>query len=304
MNRSTTIISTLITVAIAAGLFFYFRAKKADEYNTFHGYYTDARGLQQGAFITAHGVRIGKVTQVKITSDQHLRVKMAVQKTTVVPSGTIAVIASDGLTGDRSINFLLGSGKPLNDNTVLRTGLDTTFVESFNAKVTPLLRTGKLLLHTTDSTLQWVNSVFAAGLGDRAQREIRSIKSNGENLVRTSSNLNRDMQTVDATIARLNNSLANPAAKNADINKSITSADKSMQDANDKDLGQNMRELRNNINSLSGTFRKAGDNKMVKDKATYESARQQVASLDTSLKEYYKDPPPIQLIGGGSSKKK
>lgn len=302
MKKSIAIPIIILLTVVAVGVFFYTRSARFDKYNTFYGYYTDARGLQKANFVTTHGVRIGKISKVEITPDQHVKVTFAIQKATNVPAGTIAIIASDGLTGERSVNLLLGNGPALADRTILHTGLDTTFVESFNSRVTPLLRTGKVLMHTADSTLGEVNYVISSGWGDKTEKDIQRTRVNSENLVKTSAGLNRNMATIDTTIRQLNNALANPASKNADMNRSITKADKSMQDASQKDMRQNMRELRDNVNALTLNIRKAGDNKAFKDKTAYQSATQEIDTFGRSIQEYYQDPPPFRLLG--SDKKK
>ena len=71
-------------------------------------HFTSASGLEEGNPVAVAGVKVGKVTSVKIAADR-IEVEMEIKEGVVVKQDSLATITLGGLLGDKYVDISLGS---------------------------------------------------------------------------------------------------------------------------------------------------------------------------------------------------
>ena len=82
-------------------------------------------GLKQRAAVVISGVKVGRVTQISLTSEYRARVDMDLDAQLNLPIDSSASIVTAGLLGDRYISLQLGG-----EQATLKAGDEITFTES------------------------------------------------------------------------------------------------------------------------------------------------------------------------------
>ncbi len=293
------VISLVVVIVLAVGWYFYSAHRKQVKYNTFYGYFDDARGLQAANEVLVKGVKVGYVKSIKITKNQQVKVVLLIREKIPVRAGSLAMITNNPLTSEGTIELTEGKGAPLPDKTILHTSLDKTFVESFNGKVSPFLHTGKVLLNVLDSTMKSFNYFISAGFGRRTHKDIEEALRNSATLARTAGKYSDEVAEAQPKVDRFEKLFVNPEVSSKKLNQTLAGAEKKTKEFTQKDLVKSLSEINQNIASISKTIRDAGNHKMISEKSTYREVANNLDTLNQSLKAYKKDPPPIQLIGGG-----
>jgi len=175
--------------------------------------------------------------------------------------------------------------------------------ENFEAKITPMINSSKILLKTSDSALNSFNLFIRQGWGDETRKSFASINNKFKSAATASGKGNQAVQRFQETVTSLDSATAHPESHNRSMNKSLADADKQTRDASRNSFGKNITELKNSIGKFASSVERIKRNKMISDTTSYLSAARSVDSLNQSVQNYMKDPPPLIKIGGGGKKK-
>jgi phospholipid/cholesterol/gamma-HCH transport system substrate-binding protein len=272
----------------------------------YYGYFDDVRGLQGSSPIYLKGVKVGKVDDIDLNIRRRVKVAFAIDKNLQLPKGTTAVISSGDVNGSKSIRLELGTDKqiiPPEGN--LATNFDSSMVESFHAKITPMLHNGKVLLKSTDTALRDFNTLIIGGLGHQTQVGIKRFYRVTEKSTRTSGNAVQKVGDFNQSITSIENKTETFADKGDNIDKNIQNIEVKSRKAVEKtNIGDDLNDLGKSINQFSATIKNIRSNKVFADTVTYRSTSRSVDTFNRSIKGYSEDPPPlIQIFDFGKKKK-
>lgn len=141
MNKRTIIIITLI--ALLAGGFYYVinYTKLFSNTNNYYSSFTKISGLQESGPVLMHGVKIGKVTDIYLGKDRNLHVTFAIKEDILIPEGTFAKVINGDVSGTKAVKLYISDEKQnLAPGSYIPTVPDTTMLEMFNAKITPIIK--------------------------------------------------------------------------------------------------------------------------------------------------------------------
>jgi hypothetical protein len=177
-------------------------------------------------------------------------------------------------------------------------------VESFHAKITPMLHNGKVLLKSTDTALRDFNTLIIGGLGHQTQKGIERFYRITEKSIHTSAGASRKVGGFSQNISNVEDKTENLAAKGDNIDKSIQNLENKSEKAIEKtNLRDNLNNLGNSIQQLSGTIKDLRTNKAFNDTVAYRSASRSVDTFNRSVKGYSENPPPLIKIFDFGKKK-
>jgi phospholipid/cholesterol/gamma-HCH transport system substrate-binding protein len=303
MKRSTLI--TVIFLLLLVGGWYYVHnyTKLLSKDNTYYTYYDNVAGLQAAAPVYLQGVKVGRVKDIDLNHEQNIRVIFSIRKDIQLTQGTVALIGAGDLTGNKAVNLIPGpSTAIIAPDGFLTPGRDSTMIENFNAKITPIIHNGKTLLKTTDEGLAAFNKILIRGWGIKTQEDIRHIADRSANFARASGNANQGVQRLQDMINRLDSATSDPDKTIANTNESLNSSEKKTAEMAKRPTKQQVEDLNASIKKISDNLAKLSQNKMLSDRQGYVDAANSLDTLNRSMIEYKNDPPsPIKIF---SSKKK
>jgi len=115
--RRNAIETLLGGVVLTVTVVFMFFALKSAQVSGVRGYELNAvfykiGGLSNGSDVRINGIKVGTVTQNKLnTKTFDAEVKMSIRPDVTLPTDTIAIVASEGLVGNRYIRLQPGTSK-------------------------------------------------------------------------------------------------------------------------------------------------------------------------------------------------
>lgn len=134
--------------------------------------------------------------------------------------------------------------------------------------------------------------------------EVKLFNKDLKGLAVASGNASTQIDKWSGTIQSLNDLIKNPAQTNASINQKIASGITTTKKLSDKNFDSILKQSAASFTKLGNSINKmVNTDKLLKDKSTYINATRQLDTANTSMQELMKDPPGIQLIGGGKKKK-
>lgn len=300
MSRRTIISVSLIIIAIAAWYYVKNHTTWVEDDVNYFAYYDDAKGLQPSSPVYLQGVKVGVVSDIDLDPGQKIVVTFSIRNDVKIPVGSEAIIGVGDLTGNKSVRLETSNNRNfLPPDGTLNGGYDTAMIENFNAKITPYIHNGKVLLKTSDSALRSINKIIRSGFGSKAQRDLEGLKRVLGNFARVTGSANMKIQDFQSTITSIDSSLENPAEKNRSINKSVSSTDQKWKGYAQKEMDKNLEETRQSINELKANFNKLGNHKLFSDKKDYQNAVLEADTFRRDVQEYYNNPPsPVRIFSG------
>jgi phospholipid/cholesterol/gamma-HCH transport system substrate-binding protein len=305
-----TVISLVIFALLIGGWYYVHKyTKLLSKVNEYYGYYDNIKGLQESNPVYIKGVKVGKVSSIDINQDGRVKVEFAINRTTQIPTGTVAVIANGDLMGGKSVVLRLGPGPGyLAAASTLPTDTDTSTAENFHAKLSPIIYDAKFMLRSADTGFNDFRLLMEGGLGNRTRKDVAEFEINTDKWVRTSQSAAKSVNSLGQTVTKLDSATSNPSQKNADMNNSMKGADKNAGDLSQKDIPGKLNNIGNSLNNLSGSIRDLrastrGLGKHLNDKSAYEGTTKSIDTLNMSLKETYDDPRGLTIFGGKKKKK-
>lgn len=87
--------------------------------------FTNVGGLTVGADVKISGIKVGIVKSLKVDQDYQATASLAIDKNISLPEDTSAVIATDGLIGNKFVALQVGF-----DDSILKSGAEITSTKS------------------------------------------------------------------------------------------------------------------------------------------------------------------------------
>ena len=115
--RRNAIETLLGGIVLLVAIIFMFFAFQSAQVSNVKGYEVNAifykiGGLSNGSDVRINGIKVGTVTQIRLNSETFdAEVKMSISPDILLPTDTVAIIASEGLVGNRYIRLNPGPAK-------------------------------------------------------------------------------------------------------------------------------------------------------------------------------------------------
>jgi phospholipid/cholesterol/gamma-HCH transport system substrate-binding protein len=203
-------------------------------------------GIENGATVAVRGVRVGEVDEILLHADdlESVRLKLAVERGTVITQSAVATLALQGLTGQKFVDIVGGADKPAR----LPPGSQIPYQPSMLDRVTD--HAGELLAQTSD--LLSTTNALVKRLGEVASQlddeRVRSLLTSTQQTI----------QHFDAAGAELTSLLRDTKQP---IQRTLSSADIAFRGA--AGVTQDASKLMNNVNEmvlqLNGVIRQNED---------------------------------------------
>lgn len=297
------LVRTVIILVVLVGAYLLLRQSGMwSSTKDYYAFYDDVQGLEQGAPVYINGVKVGKVDDIDLNMKQRIKVTLSIDKDTKLPVGTVAMIVSGGLIGNRSINLIPSQDANITaEESVLASAVDPQ-ARSVSAQITPMVETGKILLYSADSTMRAMNVLSGMGLLRTVSLGIISFDSQMTSYKRLSASLNGRSDEISNAINNMADMTGNPAQKNANTNASIANARRQTADIAKRSIADDLNNIRTSIATVKDAVKKVDDKKnpvgkMLNDKTFYENTSTAIDSLNSTMQKLKDDPPGFSILG-------
>lgn len=252
-----------------------------------------------------HGVKIGKVSDIFLDKDRQIRVVYSIKEGIAIPNGTKAKVISGDVSGTKAVTFFNGdSTGNLAAGSEIPTIPDTTMMELINTKIVPIVKGGKFLVRTADSTINdFIYLITYGGFGRQAQEQVQVFKTDLQELAATSRNASNMIDEFTRSIHSVEKMFNNPGEMNASVNEKLRSGVDNLKQLSGKDYDSLLKQTTVTLAKLGKTITDAAEKTtLLKDKSTYDKANRMLDSANGSMQELQADPPGIRLIGNDKKK--
>lgn len=292
------IINVIIVVVLIAGWFIIRKSGFTTKNYQYYAYYKTVKGLQASSSVEMHGVRIGKIADIDLNDSNDVRVTLSIRKNIQIPEGTIAVLSSGGVTGERIIELHAGKGPGmLHDFSTISTLLDTNTKQS-SIQITPYIQTAKSILSNADTTLRGLKKLIGSGVVSPLAKGINALEGVTDKYEAVSEKLNKQTDGIAGGMQNASASAAKIEKNSREWPGTIRNADTSTKKLTVNDFNKNIKELQSSIKKLNTGFSKLNNT----DKASYINAVKSIDSFTADLKETKEHPKGMSILG--KSKKK
>lgn len=301
-NLTSAIVRTVIFIAVGIAVYYFIRNDKKQKEYDYYAYFNDVKGLARSSEVQINGVRVGKITDVQLTEQRTLKVVITTKEGVQLPEGTVASLASGGMTGDKIVKLIPGKGPSLPDKATLITNLDTS-VLPLEVRITPMLKTAKLMLRGTDSALHTFDVFLRAGLISSTVADLIYLEKETQGYAKLSEQYNRKSDEIVASINDADRSVSDAANNFKDVGAKISNAEQSTANIARRDLAGNVKSLQRSFASLGKTFSRMNASDAVNDKKAYNSTSGSLDTLNRNMQATYNDPPGFTIFGSSKKKK-
>lgn len=259
--------------------------------NYIYAKYNDTKGIMVSNAVFINGFQVGSVSDIENT-DQNLSSIMVVIKLRSnynIPTNSVAIIKENPL-GSASIQIALGDAK-----TYLATG-DTVLTASTAGllgdvmnKLGPVGEQIRTTVHSLDSVLKNINTIFDPNTKHNLQDVIANINKTTASLVVSSASIQAMLNEQSGAITQSMNNVAsftkNLSDNNQKVNRMLDNVEKTTDNLSKADLAGTVDKLKTTISSLNTILSKIDSKegslgKLMNDKALYDNLTNTVRSAN------------------------
>ena len=280
--------------------------------NYLYAKYSNTKGIMVSNPVLINGFQVGNVSDIE-NADANLKdiiVTIKLKAKYNIPANSIASIKGNPL-GTPSMEIVMGDGATfLNSGDTLVTGDDPGLLGSLTEKVAPIADQLKVTLHSLDSVLKNVNSIFDANTKSNLQGTMGNINKTTASLAVSAGSiqamLNQQSSAINQSMKNLSSFTKNLADNNEKITRMMTNIEKTTENLSKADIDGSIASLKKAIDNLNGLVEKVGSKDgtlglLMNDKQLYyqllntvRSANILVDDLKTHPKRYVN----ISVFGG------
>lgn len=259
--------------------------------NFLYAKYTDTKGIMVSNAVFINGYQVGSVFEIE-NADQNLSsiiVAIKLKDHYNIPVNSVATIKDNPL-GTASIAIALGDAKQyLNSGDTVLTASSAGLLGDVMNKLGPVGDQIKTTVHSLDSVLKNINSIFDPNTKNNLQQVIANINKTTASLVVSSASLQAMMNQQNGAITQSMNNVAsftkNLADNNDKVTKMLVNVEKTTDNFSKADLSGTVDKLKTTITNLNSILEKAGSKegslgKLMNDKALYDNLTNTVRSAN------------------------
>ncbi|MEO7530070.1 MAG: MlaD family protein [Sediminibacterium sp.] len=253
--------------------------------------YGDTKGLMVSNPVYINGFQVGSVSDIenadKNLSEIHVTIKL--KDNYNIASNSVASIKDNPL-GAPSITIAQGNAPTyLKTGDTILTGNSAGLLGDVMTKLAPVADQVKVTLHSLDSTLKNINSIFDPNTKNNLQQVIANINKTTASLVVSSASIQSMMNQQTGAITQSMNHVAsftkNLSDNNEKVNRMLTNVEKATDNFSKADITGSVDRLKATINNLNSILDKVGSQdgtlgKLMGDKTLYNNLVNTVRSAN------------------------
>jgi phospholipid/cholesterol/gamma-HCH transport system substrate-binding protein len=259
--------------------------------------YNDTKGLMVSNAVFINGFQVGSVSDIE-NADKNLTsivVTIKLKDNYNIPNNSIASIKESPL-GAPSITIAPG-----NSTVYLKTGdsIPTASTPGMLAdvmnKLTPVTDQVKTTLHSMDSVLRNINTIFDPNTKNNLQQVIANINKTTASLVVSSASIQAMMNQQTGAITQSMNNVAsftkNLSDNNEKVTRLLTNVETTTSNFSKADIAGSVDQLKATIGKLNGILEKVNSSegslgKLMNDKTLYNNLSNTIRSANILLDDF------------------
>ncbi len=262
--------------------------------NFIYAKYADTKGIMVSNPVFINGFQVGSVYDIE-NSDENLSsivVAIKLKSTYNIPVNSVATIKDNPL-GSPSINITLGDGKQyLKTGDTVVTASSAGLLGDVMNKLGPVGDQLKTTVHSLDSVLKNINSIFDPNTKNNLQEVIANINKTTASLVVSSASLQSMLNQQTGAISQSMSNVASFTKNLSDNNEKVTKMLGNMEKTTDNlakaDMAGSVEKLKTTIGNLNTILEKMNSQegslgKLMNDKALYNNLTNTVRSANILL---------------------
>ncbi|MBH2004658.1 MAG: mammalian cell entry protein [Sphingobacteriia bacterium] len=259
--------------------------------NYLHAKYKDTKKVMVSNPVFINGFQVGAVSDIENEDEtlSNIVVTIKLKGDYQIPANSIAAINSNPL-GTPSIEITLGDDKKfLQPGDTLRTVESAGILSGVMEKITPVADQLKTTIHTLDSVMKNINTIFDPTTKNNLQSVIANVNKTTASLVASSASLQEMMNQQTGTIAQsmknVNSFTKNLSNNNDKITRSLESVEKATGNFAQADISGSVEQLKQAIRNLNDVVAKMNSTdgslgKLINDQSLYNNLNNTIRSAN------------------------
>lgn len=302
VKKSSWITFIVLAVAVAGYLVYHYAYLVYQDYD-YYTHYEDVHGLQRSSKVYINGVRVGEVSNINISEKNSVEVTLSINKHTTIPKGTVALLASDGILGNKKIELQPGKGPGKHTHLDVLTGMYDTSVMDMSDQIEPMVESVNYILGTADKNFSNFNRRVDNGLVEETQKSIVSMESSMNTYSKQATKISTSAGSIMQSVKQLKQQTDKAVNSSRKLSTTIKNTDSSMANMAKEPIAATANELRSTVNKAKEQATATENSKMVKEvinsPKTYNSTTETLQNVNKEMTELKDNPPGFSLIGGG-----
>lgn len=262
--------------------------------NFIYAKYNDTKGLMVSNAVFINGFQVGSVSDIE-NADQNLSsivVTIKLKDNYNISNTSVASIKESPL-GSPSIVIVKGDAPQyLKTGDTILTASNAGLLGDIMSKLGPVSDQIKTTVHSLDSVLKNINTIFDPSTKNNLQQVIANINKTTASLVVSSASIQSMMNTQTGAITQSMNNVAsftkNLSDNNEKVTRLLTNVEKTTDNFSKADIAGSVDQLKATIGRLNGILEKVSSSdgslgKLMNDKTLYNNLSNTIRSANILL---------------------